>query len=89
MRIWFTNKNEIKTFFEYFPAKWFECRAAGTFPASPRRRFAQDLRYRRPADRRSRPQRWRDALAELMTLKDEYALWLDTMPEQLRDNATE
>ena len=46
------------------------------------------IRYRRPADRRSRPQRWRDAVAELVTLKDEYALWLDTMPAQLRDNST-
>ena len=27
------------------------------------------MRYRRPADRRSRPQRWRDAVAELVALQ--------------------
>ena len=27
------------------------------------------VRYRRPADRRSRPQRWRDAVAELIELQ--------------------
>ena len=30
------------------------------------------LRYRRPADRRSRPQRWRDAVAELIELQTDY-----------------
>src|SRR6516225_7828183 len=29
-------------------------------------------RWRRPADRRSRPQRWGDAVAELVALQDEY-----------------
>ena len=29
------------------------------------------LRYRRPADRRSRPQRWHDAVAELLALRAE------------------
>ena len=46
------------------------------------------LRFRRPADRRSRPQRWRDAVAELVALKDEYAEWLGTMPDQLRESPT-
>ena len=27
------------------------------------------IRYRRPADRRSRPQRWHDAVAELLALQ--------------------
>jgi len=45
-------------------------------------------RFRRPADRRSRPQRWRDAVAELVTLQEEYAEWLDTMLEQLRESPT-
>ena len=34
------------------------------------------LRYRKPADRRSRAQRWRDAVAELVTLQDDYRAWL-------------
>jgi hypothetical protein len=46
------------------------------------------VRYRRPADRRSRPQQWRDAVETLMRLQDEYAAWLDTMPEALRETAT-
>jgi hypothetical protein len=40
------------------------------------------------ADRRSRAQRWRDAVAELLALQAEYAAWSDTLPESLRDSAT-
>ena len=46
------------------------------------------LRYRKPADRRSRPQRWRDAVAELLALQADYQLWLDTLPENLVDTPT-
>jgi hypothetical protein len=46
------------------------------------------LRYRRPADRRSRPQRWRDAVDELVTLQGEYRDWLEALPESLEDSAT-
>jgi hypothetical protein len=46
------------------------------------------LRYRRPADRRSRAQRWRDAVAELQALQTEYAAWSDALPDSLRDSAT-
>ena len=46
------------------------------------------IRYRRPADRRARPQRWRDAVTELLTLQAEYAAWRDALPESLRDSAT-
>jgi hypothetical protein len=46
------------------------------------------IRYRRAADRRSRAQRWRDAVAELLALQAEYAAWLDALPETLRDGAT-
>jgi hypothetical protein len=46
------------------------------------------LRYRRPADRRTRPQRWRDAVAELLTLQAEYAAWCDALPDALRDTPT-
>src|SRR5690348_11237708 len=40
------------------------------------------------AQRSSRPQRWRAAVAELVTLQAEYAAWLDTLPEATRDGAT-
>ena len=39
------------------------------------------IRYRRPADRRARPQRWRDAVAELLALQAEYAAWRDALPD--------
>ncbi|HVB69345.1 MAG TPA: hypothetical protein VNE67_15970 [Acetobacteraceae bacterium] len=43
---------------------------------------------RRPTDRRTRPQRWRDAVAELLALQAEYAAWSDALPDALRDTAT-
>jgi hypothetical protein len=43
---------------------------------------------RHPTDRRSRPQRWRDAVDELTALQAEYADWLATLPDSLRDSAT-
>jgi len=46
------------------------------------------VRYRRPADRRSRPQRWRDAVDELVNLQEEYRTWLETIPDQLKDSPT-
>ena len=46
------------------------------------------VRYRRPADRRSRAQRWHDAVAELQALQTEYAAWSDALPDSLRDSAT-
>jgi hypothetical protein len=46
------------------------------------------IRRQAPADRRSRAQRWRDAVAELLALQAEYAAWFDTLPESLRDSAT-
>jgi len=46
------------------------------------------IRYRRPADRRTRPQRWHDAVAELLALQAEYTAWADALPEALRDTAT-
>ncbi len=44
------------------------------------------IRYRRPGDRRSRPQRWRDAVAELVELQDEYRTWLDSVPDNLAES---
>ena len=46
------------------------------------------VRYRRPADRRTRPQRWRDAVAELLALQADYIAWIDALPDSLRDTAT-
>ena len=45
-------------------------------------------RTRRPVDRRSRPQRWRDAVEELLVLQADYASWLDALPESLRSSST-
>ncbi len=45
-------------------------------------------RTRRPADRRSRPQRWRDAVNELLALQAGYAEWLAALPEGLGDSRT-
>jgi hypothetical protein len=46
------------------------------------------IRYRRPGDRRNRAQRWRDAVAELITLQDDYRAWLDSLPDNLAESAT-
>ena len=44
-------------------------------------------RPRRPTDRRSRPQRWRDAVGTLFTLQAEYADWLAALPDGLQGSA--
>ena len=53
------------------------------------RREAQQprARYRRPHDRRSRPQRWQDAVRTLLDLQDEYQAWLDNLPDPLQESA--
>ena len=38
--------------------------------------------------RYSRPQRWRNAIIELLTLQTEYANWLAVLPDSLRDSPT-
>jgi hypothetical protein len=43
---------------------------------------------RRPADRRSRIQRWNDTVAALASLQAEYAAWLEALPDNQRDGAT-
>jgi len=45
-------------------------------------------RVRRATDRRSRPQRWRDAVSELLALQAVYANWLTALPDSLRDSST-
>ena len=46
------------------------------------------IRARRPVDRRSRVQRWRDAVGELLDIQSDCAGWLDALPEALRETAT-
>ena len=46
------------------------------------------IRTRRPLDHRSRAKRWRDAVAELIRLQDQYAAWLETLPASLQNNVT-
>ncbi|HME19948.1 MAG TPA: hypothetical protein VKI44_01040 [Acetobacteraceae bacterium] len=46
------------------------------------------IRMRRPADHRSRARRWTDAVAELTELQAQYAAWLETLLDSLRDSAT-
>ena len=46
------------------------------------------IRYRRPADCRTRPQRWHAAVAELLALQAEYTAWADALPDALRETTT-
>ena len=46
------------------------------------------VRYRRPADRRTRAHRWHDTVTWLVALQAEYAAWYDVLPDNLRDTAT-
>ena len=56
-------------------------RARHTSPPSP-------ARPHRPVDRRSRPQRWRDAVSELLSLQAVYADWLAALPDSLLGSST-
>jgi hypothetical protein len=57
-------------------------RARHKEPPPPRQR------PRASVDRRGRPARWRDAVAELLALHAEYADWLAALPQSLRGSAT-
>jgi len=46
------------------------------------------VRYRKPVDRRARPQRWRDAVADLLEMQAEYQAWLDALPEGMAESPT-
>lgn len=46
------------------------------------------IRTRRPADRRSRIQRWNDTITDLLELQAEYGAWLDALPDNQQDSAT-
>ena len=45
------------------------------------------VRTRRPADRRSRIQRWNDTITAALELQAEYAGWLDKLPDNQHDSA--
>jgi len=46
------------------------------------------IRYRRPADRRSRPKQWADAVQTLTDLLDQFEQWRDKMPSSLANSTT-
>jgi len=46
------------------------------------------IRVRRPADHRGRARRWSDHVTGLAEAQVEFAAWLDSLPENLRDGAT-
>jgi hypothetical protein len=46
------------------------------------------IRYRRPTDRRSRPEQWADAVQTLADLLDRCQEWRDKMPASLANGAT-
>jgi hypothetical protein len=46
------------------------------------------LRYRRPADRRSKAKQWNDAVDTLLGILDGYQAWRDNMPTGVSDSAT-
>lgn len=46
------------------------------------------VRYRRPADRRSKPQQWADATNTLLDILDAYQEWRDNMPPGLAEGPT-
>ena len=41
------------------------------------------IRYRRPADKRSRPARWADAVETFADLIEDYQAWRDSLPPSL------
>ena len=44
------------------------------------------IRTRRPADHRGKARRWTDHVAGLVEAQVEYAAWLESLPENLRDS---
>jgi hypothetical protein len=46
------------------------------------------VQYRRPADRRSRPEQWVDAVQTLANLPGGFQEWRDKLPSSLANSAT-
>lgn len=55
--------------------------------AKPPDKPAVVIRYRRPKDRRSRPEQWADAICTLMNCLDQYQQWRENLPDSLADGA--
>jgi len=55
-----------------------------TAPTKP----SVDVRYRRPADRRTQPQQWADAVQTLADLLNRFQQWRDNLPASLENSAT-
>ena len=49
---------------------------------------ARPVRFRRPADRRSKPALWVDAVQTLLGILDDYQDWRDAMPPGVAESAT-
>ena len=64
----------------------YRARRKATVAAAPTKPPAI-VRYRRPADRRSRPQQWADAVQTLADLLDRFQEW-DNLPSSLANSAT-
>ena len=47
----------------------------------------RSVRYRRPANRRSKPRQWDDAVQTLLDLLDGYLAWRDNLPPGVADSA--
>jgi len=62
--------------------------AASAHERGPLPQITLGSKNARAEHRRSRPERWRAAITELLTLQAEYAAWLDALPEATRDGAT-
>ena len=43
------------------------------------------VRSKPPRDSRSKPKRWRDAVAELLELQEHYCNWLESLPGNQQD----
>ena len=46
------------------------------------------IRVRRPLDHRGRARRWTDHVTGFVEAQVEFAAWLDSLPDSLRDTAT-
>ena len=65
----------------------YRARRKATVAATPTKPSVV-VRYRRPADRRSRPQQWADAVQTLADLLDRFQEWRDNLPPSLANSAT-
>jgi len=62
--------------------------ARGRQPIQDPRATSLQAKRSQRADRRSRQQRWHDAVAELLAVQAECAAWLDKLPEATQGSAT-